>query len=109
MHTRFYSMVNLVAGREVVPEFIQDRFQPAAVAQEIRQILDLPAVRERIREDLQSVSKCLHRVHKESDSSGLSSSGSHRIAVSLTSPGTQFADPIQRAAAVAESILKGVA
>jgi lipid-A-disaccharide synthase len=98
VHTHFYSMVNLVAAREVVPEYIQDRFRPQAVAQEIGQILDLLPVRDRIREDLQMVAKRLHRVRKESELSG----------EFTLIPGTQFVDPIQRSAAIAESILKGV-
>jgi lipid-A-disaccharide synthase len=96
VHTRFYSMVNLVAGREIVPEYIQDRFQPAAVAQEVSQILDLPAVRDRIREDLQTVANSLHRRRKDNEPAGSFE----------CLPGTHFVDPIQRAAALAESILK---
>jgi lipid-A-disaccharide synthase len=33
-------MVNLIAGREVVPELIQDAFTPAAVAKEVATLLD---------------------------------------------------------------------
>jgi len=40
MHTPFISMVNLVAGRSVVPELIQDDFTPAAVAGEVRYLLE---------------------------------------------------------------------
>ena len=36
VHTPFFSMVNLIAGRRVVPELIQDDFTPRAVAKEVR-------------------------------------------------------------------------
>lgn len=36
----FFSMVNLVAGRRVVPELIQDDFTPAAVAAQVRYLLE---------------------------------------------------------------------
>jgi lipid-A-disaccharide synthase len=38
--TPFISMVNLVAGRRLVPELIQDDFTPAAVAAEARYLLE---------------------------------------------------------------------
>jgi lipid-A-disaccharide synthase len=40
VHTPFFSMVNLVAGRRVVPELMQDNFTAAAVASEVRRLLD---------------------------------------------------------------------
>lgn len=39
VETPFYSMVNLIAGREVVPELIQDDFTVARVASEVRSLL----------------------------------------------------------------------
>jgi lipid-A-disaccharide synthase len=36
----FIAMVNLIGGREVVPELIQDAFTPAAVAKEVATLLD---------------------------------------------------------------------
>jgi lipid-A-disaccharide synthase len=39
VRTRFFSMVNLIAGRAVVPELIQDDFTPARVAQEAEKLL----------------------------------------------------------------------
>ena len=44
VHTPFFSMVNLVAGRRVVPELIQDEFTPAAVAAQVRRLLESPAL-----------------------------------------------------------------
>ena len=96
VHVPFFSIVNLVAGREIVPEYIQQRFQPGPVAQELRQILDVPAVRARIGEDLQSVAALLHRRRKKTEPPE----------AFPCIPGTQFVDPIQRTAAIAESILK---
>jgi lipid-A-disaccharide synthase len=39
VRTKFFSMVNLIAGRAVVPELIQDDFTPARVAQEAEKLL----------------------------------------------------------------------
>ena len=36
----YYGMVNLVAGREVVPELIQQRFTPESVEREVRALLE---------------------------------------------------------------------
>jgi lipid-A-disaccharide synthase len=41
------ALVNLLAGREVVPELIQGAMQPARIAKEIAALLDDPAVRDR--------------------------------------------------------------
>jgi lipid-A-disaccharide synthase len=50
-----FAMANLVAGRRVVPELIQDDFTPAAVAREALAILNGPAVAERMRGDLRTI------------------------------------------------------
>ena len=42
IRTPFISMVNLIAGRRVVPELIQDDFTPAAVEAEVRHLLESP-------------------------------------------------------------------
>ena len=55
VHTPFFSMVNLVAGRRIVPELIQDDFTPAAVAAEVRRLLESPAAREEMKEGLADV------------------------------------------------------
>jgi lipid-A-disaccharide synthase len=41
VRTKFFSMVNLIAGRAVVPELIQDDFTPARVAEEAGKLLPL--------------------------------------------------------------------
>ncbi len=59
VHTPFFSMVNLVAGRRVVPELIQDDFTPAAVAAEVRRLLESPAAREEMKAGLAGVRESL--------------------------------------------------
>jgi len=55
VHTPFFSMVNLVAGRRVVPELIQDDFTPVAVAAEVRRLLESPAACEEMTSGLAGV------------------------------------------------------
>ncbi len=45
IRTPFIAMVNLIAGRRVAPELIQDGFTPEAVATELRRLLDSPDAR----------------------------------------------------------------
>ena len=51
----FYSMVNLVAGRTVVPELIQNEMTGERLAVEALRLLEDGARRERMREDLSAV------------------------------------------------------
>jgi lipid-A-disaccharide synthase len=55
VRTPFFSMVNLIAGKRVVPELIQDDFTPARVAAEILRLLNDQSVREGLRRDLAEV------------------------------------------------------
>ena len=50
----FYSMVNLVAGRRVVEELIQDDFTAARLSQQAVNLLQDAEARERMRQDLAS-------------------------------------------------------
>jgi len=50
-----YAMVNLVAGRRVVPELIQDDFTPEATARHALQVLTDPSHAARVRAELASV------------------------------------------------------
>ena len=50
-----YAMANLVAGRRVVPELIQDGFTPEAVATEALRVLTDPAHAAQVRADLREV------------------------------------------------------
>jgi lipid-A-disaccharide synthase len=96
VHVPFYSMVNLVVGRQIVPEFIQSRFQPAAVAREIAKLLDSPQLRQLMQDSLQEFRARLQRDSRPADSSGPAGGPAAE----------QILDPIQRSAAIAESILK---
>jgi lipid-A-disaccharide synthase len=51
----FIAMVNLIAGRRVVPELIQEQFTPAAVEQEIRLLLESPVARDEMKAALAEV------------------------------------------------------
>ncbi len=55
----FYSMVNLVAGRQVIPELIQDRMTPEALAREALALLENEGKRENLRGELAEVAKQL--------------------------------------------------
>ena len=55
IRTPYFSMVNLIAGRSVVPELIQDDFTPAAVEAEVRRLLDSPAARGEMKSSLAEV------------------------------------------------------
>ncbi len=52
----FYSMVNLVAGKKVVPELMQNEMRGERLAAEALRLLNDPAVRSEMRRDLQKVS-----------------------------------------------------
>jgi lipid-A-disaccharide synthase len=55
----YFSMVNLIAERRVVPELIQKDFTPDRVAQEILRLLNDSQAREALRSDLAEVRKRL--------------------------------------------------
>jgi len=55
VRTKFFSMVNLIAGREVVPELIQEKFTADAAAQELRRLLNSSEARAELRTGLQEV------------------------------------------------------
>jgi lipid-A-disaccharide synthase len=55
IRTPFFSMVNLITGRRVVSELIQDDFTPAAVETEVRRLLDSPAARDEMKSSLAEV------------------------------------------------------
>jgi len=97
VHTPYFSMVNLVAGHQVAPEFIQGRFQPDAVVRTVRTLLDYPAVRSKMRQQLQEFADRL-RVRRKVSAAA---------AQNATAAETIFDDPIQRVAALAESMLYG--
>jgi len=54
--TRYLAMVNLIAGREVVRELIQDAFTGESVATEVRRLLGSADEKARMKQDLAEVS-----------------------------------------------------
>jgi lipid-A-disaccharide synthase len=54
-----YGMVNLVAGRPVAPELIQEGFTPEALARETRRLLEDPALVASTLESLRDVKRKL--------------------------------------------------
>jgi lipid-A-disaccharide synthase len=55
IRTPFIGMVNLIGGRRVVPELIQDEFTAEAVEKEVRRMLESNSTREEVREGLAEV------------------------------------------------------
>jgi lipid-A-disaccharide synthase len=55
IRTPFFSMVNLIAGRRVVPELIQDDFTPGGVETEVRRLLDSLAASDEMKSSLAEV------------------------------------------------------
>jgi lipid-A-disaccharide synthase len=55
LRTPFIGMVNLIAGKLVAKEFIQDKFKPAAVAEEVCRLLSSPAARDEMKAGLARV------------------------------------------------------
>jgi lipid-A-disaccharide synthase len=55
LRTPFIGMVNLIAGRMVAREFIQDAFQADAVAAEVRRLLESAAARDEMKAGLAEV------------------------------------------------------
>jgi len=59
IRVRFIAMPNILAGRSVVREYIQRRFQPDDVARHVREIIENPDVRRAIVDELASISQTL--------------------------------------------------
>jgi len=55
----FYSMVNLIAGRAVIPELMQNEMTGERLAAEALRLLDSPAAREEMQRQLEAVSRAL--------------------------------------------------
>ena len=55
VRTPFFSMVNLIAGKRVVPELIQSDFTPERVSKEVVHLLRDPAARDAMRANLAEV------------------------------------------------------
>jgi Lipid A disaccharide synthetase len=48
VNVKYLGMPNVLANKEVVPEFIQHRARPNAIAKAVLQMLDNPTVRDRM-------------------------------------------------------------
>ncbi len=59
----YFAMVNLIAGRPIVPELIQDAFTGPAVAREVARLLDSPDAREVMKSEFATVEARLHGPH----------------------------------------------
>jgi lipid-A-disaccharide synthase len=55
VRTKFFSMVNLIAGREVVRELIQDDFTPQACSQQLARLLGSAEARQELRQGLAEI------------------------------------------------------
>ncbi len=121
VQTPFYSMVNLVADEPIVPELIQDRFQPELVASHVRQLLEDPAARDRMRLAFRQVAERLNPPSRAGNAPLSPFPASNPLKVPgvavpgpLAVPGDspdrvqrkESADAIQRFVAVTESMLK---
>ena len=107
VHTPFYSMVNIVAGQRIVPEFIQDDFKPEAVARDTRLLLESELLRDRMRQQFRDMAEKL-RAPSALPSSQFPA-GKENPAGKNPLQDDKFMDPIQRAAGIAESFLQGAA
>ncbi len=59
VRTPHYSMVNLIAGRAIVPELIQEKLTPQALVREATSLLDSPEKRKTMQSDLAEVARKL--------------------------------------------------
>lgn len=55
VRTQMFAMVNLIAGKRVVPELVQKDFTPAGLASEVIRLLDSPDARAEMRRGLAEV------------------------------------------------------
>jgi lipid-A-disaccharide synthase len=81
----FYSMVNLVAEKEVVPELMQGRMTGANLAAEARRLLEDDNARSRMR------------------------AGLAEVRTRLATPSSNHSSPAARAASIIQAILEGQA
>jgi lipid-A-disaccharide synthase len=55
MRTRYLGMPNVLADREIVPEFLQHEARPEAISRSVLQLMNEPAVREQMISDFDAV------------------------------------------------------
>ncbi len=59
MRTPFLGLVNIIAGKEIAPEFLQERATPKHIAKVVAALLDDPAALAKMRDDLKRVASSL--------------------------------------------------
>jgi lipid-A-disaccharide synthase len=91
VRTPFYSMVNLVAGRQIVPEFIQDGFQPDTVAEATLKLLRNPAANEETRARLSEVTE---RLRAPRDTNGAADAIARSVSVMESILRTRFSEEV---------------
>ncbi|MFY9270205.1 MAG: lipid-A-disaccharide synthase [Candidatus Manganitrophaceae bacterium] len=55
IHLKSIGLVNIVAGRSVVPELIQEEAEPSKIRDEVARLLNDPPLREKMKQDLKEV------------------------------------------------------
>jgi len=105
VQTPFYSMVNIVAGQRIVPEFIQDDFKPEAVARDVRLLLESELLRDRMRQQFRDMAERL-RAPAALPPSIVPARPAENPGGKDSLQDDIILDPIQRAAGIAESLLK---
>jgi lipid-A-disaccharide synthase len=55
VNVKYLGMPNVLADREVVPEFIQHRAQPTAIAQAVLKLMDDAAVRDQMTREFDKI------------------------------------------------------
>ncbi|MGB5686826.1 MAG: lipid-A-disaccharide synthase, partial [Candidatus Electrothrix sp.] len=58
-HIRHFSLVNLIAAQEVIPELLQDAVTPAAIAEHLQAMVDESAYRKKLIQGLAEVAEKL--------------------------------------------------
>src|SRR5207248_2549514 len=102
VHVPFYSMVNIVAEHEIVPEFIQDQFDPDAVAAAAQNLVRNPGAGEKMRAELRAVVERL-RPPSTVSAAWLSSADLNLAAASPPQEAIASADAIENSVAATES------
>ncbi|MCI5219801.1 MAG: lipid-A-disaccharide synthase, partial [Candidatus Electrothrix sp. LOE2] len=58
-HIRYFSLVNLIADKEVIPELLQDEVTPAAIAEQLEVMVNDRAYRKKCLQGLAEVAEKL--------------------------------------------------
>lgn len=61
MQTPYFALTNVLAGRELVPEFIQEKATPSALAQAVARQLYAPGVAQKLTLEFRAIQECLRQ------------------------------------------------